>query len=152
MSCIQHPLALLLCSRGPPTNQGACVLHRIPGPGSLIFWLRSCSSPGESVYFHPSENTSKDTGLNLITILPFLPIRVCIFLATLVANFCQLPVNFQWEYSTYSFIFDIFGGGGKLLIFSSHILTLPPYTAFINTLKNVFSCLSYKNVKKSKCP
>ena len=74
MSCIQAPLpSPSICPRGPPTSQGACVLHIGARTRKPNLWLRSCSLPRESVYFLPSsESTPKDTGLNLITILPFL--------------------------------------------------------------------------------
>ena len=152
MSCIQHTPSPSTCSRGPPTNQGACVL-RSPGPGNPISGSDHARSPGSLCTFSlPLRTLPRTQVWTWSLFFPSYSIRYAFFLQPWLQASASCQLVFIENCSTYSFIFDIFGGGGKLLIFSPHILTLPPLYSLHKCLKNVFSCLSYKNVKKSKCP
>ena len=124
-----------------PVKEGLSPRYKIPGLEHPVcgfhFTLPIITLFPWILHFSGTKSSPKGTGPHPIILITFLPNYMWIILIVLFVqqSFSNFQLVFIENCSTYSFIFDIFGGGGKLLIFSPHILTLPPLYSLHKCLK-----------------
>lgn len=102
---------------GPPSNQ-----EEIRSEGWDPMCHSNCLLPREGLYLckpPPLLSPSPSgTGPDIIISLPFLPDFPWIFLTALVVqeSSCQSPVSFQWDFSMFIYLLDIFMGGSNFCV------------------------------------